>query len=237
MVGEEVAAVRGQVEELRKAQEGFSQELARTIGDFKALDRSAARTAEEARGMSQQVARLETRLADNERAIKEVRSSVDELARRVTTLASVSPPAPPPAPRERREPQTGSAEQIYTSALNNYRARELGQAVLEFMDFIAKFPRHQLAANAQYWIGEAYYAQRDYRQALAEFQKMVEQHSKGGKVPDALLKIGLSYRALHEPGRAQETWQQLIQDYPESEAAKKARLFIQARAKSARRTP
>ena len=46
--------------------------------------------------------------------------------------------------------------------------------MLDFIDFIAKYPKHPLAANAQYWIGEAYWAQRDYRQALVEFEKVFE---------------------------------------------------------------
>jgi TolA-binding protein len=29
-------------------------------------------------------------------------------------------------------------------------------------------------ANAQYWIGEAYYVQHDYRQAQTEFQKVLK---------------------------------------------------------------
>ncbi len=70
-------------------------------------------------------------------------------------------------------------------------AREHGQAVLDFLDFIAKYPKHPLVANAQYWIGEAYYVQRDYRQALVEFQKVLESAPGSAKAGDALLKIGL----------------------------------------------
>jgi tol-pal system protein YbgF len=235
-VNTEVMTVKNQLEELRRLQEGTGRELGRTVGELRGLEQSATRIAQEAKEVGLHVARFEARLADAEGALRGVRRSVDELAQRVTILASTPPPAPP-VERERREPQAGSAEQAYTSALNNYRARELGQAVLEFMDFISKFPKHQLAANAQYWIGEAYYAQRDYQQALIEFQKMIEQYAKGNKVPDALLKIGLCYRALHDPGRAQETWQQLLQDYPGSEAARKARSFMQARATPTRRMP
>lgn len=233
----EFSAVKDQLEEIRKVQDETTRELGRTVGELRALQQSVAKNAEETKGVGLRAARFETRLADAEGVLKEVRRSVDDLAQRVATLASAPPPEPPPAPRERREPQAGSPEQAYASALNNYRTRELGQAVLEFMDFIAKYPKHQLTANAQYWIGEAYYAQRDYQQALVEFQKMVAQYAKGSKAPDALLKIGLCYRALYDPARAQEIWAQLLQEHPGSEAARKARSFMQARATSTRRTP
>src|SRR2546430_2751508 len=110
------------------------------------------------------------------------------------------------------------------AALATYRAREHGQAVIDFLDFIAKYPKHPLAGNAQYWIGEAYWAQRDYRQALVEFEKVFE-HGPG-KAPDALLKIGLCYLRLSDVPRAQQAWQRVVNEYPKSESAAMARSLI-----------
>jgi len=104
-------------------------------------------------------------------------------------------PAPPPRPETRRPDE---AEQAYNAALALFRAREHGQAVLDLLDFIAKYPTHRLAPSAQYWIGEAYYLQRDYRQALLEFQRVIEMAPTSPKAADALLRIGLS---LHQPAR------------------------------------
>src|SRR5206468_7143048 len=120
-------------------------------------------------------------------------------------------------------------ESAYGAALATYRAREHGQAVLEFLDFIGKYPKHPLAANAQYWIGEAYYSQRDYRQALVEFQKVLEYPSANGKVPDALLKMGLCYTSLREPGRASEVWTRIVGEYPSSEAAGQPRSYLRSK--------
>ncbi len=93
-----------------------------------------------------------------------------------------------------------------------------------FTDFIAKYPRHPLAANAQYWIGEAYYVQHDFRQALLEFQKVVELGS--GKVPDALVKVGLSYWGLRDPGRARAAWQRVAREHSGTESATLARSLL-----------
>ena len=88
--------------------------------------------------------------------------------------APAAPPATTVTPGKSAQKGGGNPEQEYAAALATFRAREHGQAVLDFLDFIAKYPKHPLAANAQYWIGEAYYAQRDYRQALVEFEKVFE---------------------------------------------------------------
>jgi TolA-binding protein len=80
-----------------------------------------------------------------------------------------------------------------------------------------------LAANAQYWIGEAYYIQRDWRQALTEFEKVLAHDPYTGKVAEALLRMGHCHRNLREPGRAQQAWQRVIAEHPRSAAARRAR--------------
>jgi tol-pal system protein YbgF len=134
------------------------------------------------------------------------------------------PPSPAIAPARPAPKGAGNPEQEYAAALATYRAREHGQAVIEFMDFIAKYPKHPLAGNAQYWIGEAYWAQRDYRQALVEFEKVFE-HGQA-KAPDALLKIGLCHLRLNDVPRAQQAWQRVVNEYPKSEPATMARSLI-----------
>ena len=157
-------------------------------------------------------------------------------------------PAPPPtglAPAPSAPPSTpgaaalkparkggGSPEQEYAAALATYRAREHGQAVIDFLDFIAKYPKHPLAGNAQYWIGEAYWAQKDYRQALVEFEKVFAHGPQ--KAPDAQVKIGMCYLRLGDAQRAQQAWQKVINEYPKSESASLARSLM-ATSSAARR--
>jgi tol-pal system protein YbgF len=146
----------------------------------------------------------------------------------VPPISPVQPREPaPPAPAASR---AGNPEQEYNAALATYRSREHGQAVLDFIDFIAKHPKHQLAGNAQYWIGEAYWAQRDYRQALVEFEKVSEYGP--GKAPDALVKIGLCHARLRDAARAEQAWQRVIREYPKSEAAGLARSLLRTNAVS-----
>lgn len=146
----------------------------------------------------------------------------------VPPVAAVQPPQPaPPAPTASR---AGNPEQEYSAALTTFRSREHGQAVLDFIDFIAKHPKHPLAGNAQYWIGEAYWAQRDYRQALVEFEKVSEYGP--GKAPDALVKIGLCHARLRDASRAEQAWQRVIREYPKSEAAGLAQSLLRTNAAS-----
>jgi len=140
---------------------------------------------------------------------------------------------PPPAesrvaPRGARAARRLTPEQEYAAAFATFHAHEHGQAVLDFLDFIKKYPTHELVANAQYWIGEAYYVQRDYSQALVEFQRVVA--LARGKVPDALVKIGLCYWSLHETTRARATWQQLVREHPSASPAGIGRALLRQHA-------
>jgi tol-pal system protein YbgF len=147
---------------------------------------------------------------------------------------SVPPGAvpPPPAPSAPAASRAGNPEQEYNAALATFRSREHGQAVLDFIDFIGKHPKHPLAGNAQYWIGEAYWTQRDYRQALVEFEKVSEYGP--GKAPDALVKIGLCHARLRDASRAEQAWQRVIREYPKSEAAGLAQSLLRTNAASHR---
>lgn len=226
-VESELARVSSQVRELRRLHESSVNELARTVGELKELQSSTARLALTDQATAQQLSRVEARLTDVEGAIRAVRVSMADLSRELSQLAA-RPPVQEPAARG-RPPRSGSPDQLYAAALASMRAGEHGQAVLDFLDLISKFPKHPLAGHAQYWIGEAYYLQRDFRQALVEFQTVIEAHGKGGKAADALLKVGLCYRALHEPLRAREVWSKLIEEFPKSEAARKARALLRDR--------
>ncbi|MFQ5828935.1 MAG: tol-pal system protein YbgF [Candidatus Methylomirabilia bacterium] len=235
-IGDEVANVKAQVAELRELSEFAARELTRATEALSRLDREVGKLTREDREMLQQASRLEARLADAESTMQRLKGSVTELSQHVSRLGAT--PTPTDGERASREhpPRADSAEKLYASAQANMRAREHGQAVLEFLDFVSRFPTHPLAGSAQYRIGEAYYVQRDYRQAVIEFQKLVDGYEESHKVADALLRIGLSYKALHDREHARQTWEQLVREFPDSEAAREAHTLIRGLALSSGRS-
>ena len=71
-----------------------------------------------------------------------------------------------------------------------------GEAALKA--FLGNYPDSQYAGNAQYWLGESYYARRLYREAAQAFLTGVQKYKKSDKAPDAMLKLGLSLINLGE---------------------------------------
>lgn len=225
----ELDVLRSDVGTLGQAHDKHARDTARALADLKGIEAHVQDLATAMGAAAEATRRLTARLAEVEGAVERVRA---QLVPRPVPAPPAARAQPAEQPRERSQAaaaRSRAPEAAYAVALAAFRSREHGQAVLEFLDFLAKYPKHRLAVNAQYWIGEAYYAQRDYRQALIEFRKVLDAPSPNGKAADALLKVGLCYARLREPTRAHQAWQRVVREHPRSEAASKARHLLDSR--------
>jgi len=91
-----------------------------------------------------------------------------------------------------------------------------------FQDFLTRYPKDELAANAQYWLGETYYVEKKWNDAIVEFQKVLKEYKGSEKVPDALLKIGMSFQAQGDCQNALLFFDEVIQAHKSAPAAKTA---------------
>jgi len=124
--------------------------------------------------------------------------------------------------RTSREPvvdRDGDPAADYRAAVELVKGGKHDDAVAALRAFLVKYPRHDYADNAQYWLGETFYAQKDYTHALAEFRTVIETYPRGNKVPDALLKVGYCYQALGQTDKAHAVLAQVVNLYPKSEPA------------------
>lgn len=166
------------------------------------------------------------RLPVTDRVGPKVDRLVDGAPRAAPPPAPRAAPGPRPAPRLAPRPASGPAgapagdpKAAYRQALDALRAGDHTTAIDGFRGLVAAYPQHDLADNAQYWLGEAFYDQRRYRDALIEFRKVVDNHSRGNKVPDALLKIGYCHTAMGEPDKARAALELVISMFPKSTPA------------------
>jgi tol-pal system protein YbgF len=122
------------------------------------------------------------------------------------------------------EPVASPAEtRAYEAALNQFKLGNYPLAVSAFQGFLVTYPASGLAPSAQYWIGNAFYAQRDYKQAIAAQQKLLTAWPENAKASDALLNIASSQEAMGDRRAAQKTLETLVGRYPGSPAAASAK--------------
>jgi tol-pal system protein YbgF len=112
-----------------------------------------------------------------------------------------------------------AADGDYRAAVELVKGGKHEDALAALRTFLRSYPRHEYADNAQYWLGEAFYAQEDYEHALAEFRATIETYPRGNKVPDALLKVGYCYQALGKADKARAVLEQVVNLYPKTEPA------------------
>ncbi|TYC52046.1 tol-pal system protein YbgF [Rhodobacterales bacterium] len=106
-------------------------------------------------------------------------------------------------------------DEAYSHAVNgDYAAAEQG-----FRTFLENYPDDELAANAQYWLGESLLSQQNYREAADAFLKTYTDHPGSKKSPDSLLKLGVSLRGLGEGQAACATFSELLNKYPNAAPA------------------
>ncbi len=122
--------------------------------------------------------------------------------------------APPVAP--------GTEQSAYMGALDQLKAGKYPDAIDGLRQFLATYPNSDLADNAQYWLGEAYYAAREYPKAADAFKTVLDQWPNSRKAPDALLKLGYTQFELKQYAEARATLTNVTHRFPDSNAAKLA---------------
>jgi TolA-binding protein len=146
-------------------------------------------------------------------------------------------PAPPPPPALRPSTDSAQAQDLYQASYIDFSKGNYPLAITGFREFLRRYPEHELADNAQYWIGEAHVslarahadagqsdkAADELRQAVQQFRRVVADHPRGNKTPTALYKEALALIQLRQPDVAQSRLQYLIENFPQAEETPLAR--------------
>jgi tol-pal system protein YbgF len=109
---------------------------------------------------------------------------------------------------------TGSVSDQYNFALSFIKQADYPAAEDAFRAFVQQHPDHSLAGNAQYWLGEAYYARHKYAEAASAFAEGYKRYPRGPKAADDLLKLGMSLARANQKQNACVALAQLDRDFP-----------------------
>jgi tol-pal system protein YbgF len=150
----------------------------------------------------EQMSRLEGKLDD-------VMGRFQQISQRTT----------PPSPA----PQQGDPNQLYDQAAQDLTQGRYALALQGFRDFVRRYPAAELADNAQYGVGECFFAQSQFDSAATEYARVESGWAQGDKVPAALYKLALSRDRLGQKDAAKKTFEDLVKRFPNSGEAQLAR--------------
>lgn len=126
-------------------------------------------------------------------------------------------------------PRISEAEAEYEKAYEALLRRRFEAAEAGFKNFLRRYPTHSLAGNAQYWLGETYYASGRYRDAASAFVIGYKKFAKSRKAPDSLLKLAMTLKRLGQGSETCATLDQLKRQFPRASMAVKNRARVERR--------
>jgi tol-pal system protein YbgF len=196
--------------------------------------------------MGDDVRSLKDSLADLTARLERMDAKMTDLKNQMQVVQN-PPPAPgtgqgtnpsgapgPQADGQPGAPPAGvSADRSYTDAVRDLQTGKTELAYSEFQQYLNYFPNTELAANAQYYLGEISYNRGDYTGAVKAFDAVLERYPDNPKTPDAHYMKGMALLKANQRGRAVTEFRMLVQNYPHTDDARKALSQLRAMGVSA----
>ena len=90
----------------------------------------------------------------------------------------------------------GTPEERYKYAYSLLITTQWTKAETAFQEFLDQHGDDKLAGNAQYWLGETFYARQNLHEATRAFLIGIQRYPNSMKAPDTMLKLGISLSKL-----------------------------------------
>ncbi len=175
-------------------------------------------------GLADNLEEVKSRLGRLNQQLADVQSTLQSLD------AKVGAGTPPPTPSGPASGPGGapsgpppSADVLYTNGLRDFNSGKYNLARQEFLDYLKYYPETNLASNAQFYIGEIYFAQKQYTEAVADYDKVLTNYPKSSKLAPARLKKGMALLELGQKASAMREFREVVRRHPGTEEERRAR--------------
>jgi len=188
-------------------------------------------------GLQKKVESLEGQVNDKNKTIANLRAQLlvkDEQIKSASTQKPITQPQQEYISPTSKKPSiaysAGSIsdtdfERGYQQALDMFHNNQYREAIDAFESLLSNNRNHSLSDNAQYWIGECYYALGNYRAAVIAFEKVFT-FKQSNKNDYSQYKLGLSYFQLGDKERSRSEFQNLLDNYNNPELVDKAQEYL-----------
>ena len=126
------------------------------------------------------------------------------------------PPSAPP-----------SADLLYSNGLRDLNGKKYDLASQEFTDYLKYYGNSDLASNAQFYLGEMFFAQQQYDQAIDAYSKVIGNYPKSFKLAPAHLKRALALISLGEKSSGVSELRMVVKTYPGTDEERRAKAKLQ----------
>lgn len=120
-----------------------------------------------------------------------------------------------------------SADLLYSNGLRDLNGKKYDLAAQEFGDYLKYYGTTDLASNAQFYVGEIFFAQQQYDQAIDAYSKVINNYPKSFKLAPAHLKRALALIALGEKNSGVSELRMVVKSYPGTDEERRAKAKLQ----------
>lgn len=231
-LGELSAMLQGMSQSTAQANTQLQQALDNGIG--KQLQ-PVAGLATQVNGVSDDVRSLKDALVDLNARLERMDAKITDVKNQIQILQS-PPPAPgatgagassgAPGQTQSGPPPGMSLEKTYGDARKDMQTGNTDLAVQEFQEVLQYYPQSELAANAQFYLGQIAYNKGDYQGAIQSFDAVLERYPQNPKTADAHLMKAMALQKSGQRTRAVQEYRSLIQQFPRTDDARQAQLHL-----------
>jgi len=130
-----------------------------------------------------------------------------------------------------------SADTLYQNALRDFTGGKYDLSRQEFSDYMKNFPANDLASNAQFYLGEIYYAQNDFNNAIASYDTVLTNYPRSFKLGASLYKKGMAELELGLKASAVRDLREVERRFAGSDEARRAQAKLREIGATAPRPP
>lgn len=198
-------SVRGEISSLRGYSEENRMMLKRIVeSDLSKIDQINQQLTQ----LSQRISKLEGQI----RQIEDYLGLTEKSTSKTTRPKKVLPPK--------------SKKELYNFCFSLYKKGRYEEAILNFKNFLRKYPKSKFSDNAWFWIGECYMGLKRHEKAILAYHEVIKRYPKGNKVPPAMLRQAQAFQKIGDKTSAKVILKRLIRKFPRSGEAKIAKRIL-----------
>jgi tol-pal system protein YbgF len=181
--------------------------------------------------MESRIDEMETRLEMLESLVKETRFKVSQMSVRPGGAAVDTTSLG----QDTTMVVSAIAQDIYETAYVDFAKGDFQSAIAGFRDFVGRFPTNDFSDDAQFMIGQSFYALGDYPNAIAEFRRVLDRYPSADRVPQAMYSLGQAYLKIDDVATAREYFKILAARYPRAGETERAKAMLDSLGTGGRR--
>ncbi|MGI9090639.1 MAG: tetratricopeptide repeat protein [Gemmatimonadaceae bacterium] len=184
--------------------------------------------------VDQQLLQVQELTGQSQRRIQEVRASLEERQGAAAAASATAPGAKPAAAGSAGSAGAGAADagpgpnQLFQVAREQLMQGSNAAARQAFEDLLTKYPKSDLAADAQFYVAETYAAENNVPAADSVYARVAARYAGSPRAATAVYKRAVAAQNAGKIDQARDLFNQLIKKYPRSDEASLARDRVKA---------